>query len=48
MRGLTVCITAALPATLFLDWFEVAGEGRFSGWESLDRSAVVVLALCVE
>ena len=47
MRGLTLLTAAALPTTLFLDWFEVAGKGRYSGWESFHRTDLVLVALCV-
>ena len=46
LRGSTVLLAAALPATLFLDWFEVAGS-RVSGWESFDRTDLVLVALCL-
>ena len=46
MRALTVLLAAALPATLFFDWFEVAGT-RFSGWESFHRIDLVLVGLCL-
>jgi arabinofuranosyltransferase len=47
LRWLTLLTAAAVPGTLFLDWFEVAGTGRFSGWESFHRTDLLLVALCV-
>jgi len=67
VRRLTLLIAGVLPATLFLDWFEVyrwpcayphadgCGESgtlgfdlvRFSGWESFQRTDLILVALCV-
>src|SRR5687767_1530241 len=46
-RGLMALLAGALPATLFLDWFEVADQGRFTGWESFNRTDLVLVALCL-
>ena len=47
LRWLTLLTAGTLVATLFLDWFEVMGRGRFSGWESFHRTDLVLVALCV-
>lgn len=47
LRWLTLLTAATLVATLFLDWFEVMGRGRFSGWESFHRTDLVLVAICV-
>jgi hypothetical protein len=32
--------------TLFLPWFEVAGQARNSGWEAFHRTDLILVALC--
>ena len=47
IRSLTLVTAGALPMTLFLPWFEVAGQERNSGWEAFHRTDLILVALCV-